>query len=68
MVKECEFVVTCPIFALFYSVLMDEFWITHYCRRGGEGCERRRLKIAGKKVPITLLPNGTHLESLEETL
>jgi len=47
---------------------MDKFWIARYCRRGGEGCERRRLKLADQEVPIALLPNGTHLALLSEVV
>ena len=63
--KSCEFIESCPIFARFASEGSKNFWIQLYCQ--GErmnSCERLHLRRMGKEIPITLLPNGKHLESL----
>lgn len=64
---DCEFVVACPIFARFKSENMKNFWIRIYCRgTKTEQCERKKRRLAGLPVPITMLPNGTHLETLAD--
>lgn len=62
---DCPYLDACPIFAKFSSEGMANIWIGGYCKKkeGGD-CERKNLKDAGKEVPITLLPNGEHLQSL----
>lgn len=66
-VTECEFTAMCPLFAKFELEGLSNFWIAFYCKGDRkEECERRKLRKAGKEVPITLLPNGTHLECLKE--
>lgn len=64
---ECEFLEKCPIFAKFELEGLKNFWIAFYCKGDKQvECERKRLRKANKEVPITLLPNGTHLDSLKE--
>jgi len=63
----CKYVNTCPIFARFKSEGAKNFWISLYCTGSKqERCERFKLREWGKDVPITLLPNGKHLESLAD--
>jgi len=62
---DCPYLDDCPIFAKFSSEGLANIWISGYCKKdGGRNCERKKLRDAGKEVPITLLPNGTHLASL----
>jgi len=62
---DCEFLEGCPIFAKFKSEGSKNLWISNYCKLNHEKCERKKLRINFESVPITLLPNGTHLKSLE---
>jgi hypothetical protein len=64
--KECEFLATCPIFSLSCSEGVESFWLACYCKIACERCERRKLQLEGQEVPVTLLPDGTHLESLAQ--
>ncbi|MCD6455453.1 MAG: hypothetical protein J7K81_01490 [Methanophagales archaeon] len=62
---DCPYLDACPIFAKFSSEGLANIWISGYCKKNeGGDCERKKLKDGGKEVPITLLPNGTHLKSL----
>ena len=63
---ECEFLATCPIFYLSSLERVESFWLACYCKIACERCERRRLQLKGQEVPGTLLPDGTHLESLAQ--
>jgi hypothetical protein len=61
----CEYLATCPIFARFQNEGIKNFWIRLYCKGPKqEGCARKALKQAGEEVPMTLLPNGAHLDAL----
>jgi len=64
---ECEYLPSCPIFARFKADSTKNFWIEVYCRGSKQReCARRKLREAGKEVPLTLLPNGTHLPTLAD--
>ena len=38
-------------------------WKTVFCEGAYERCARYQLALAGKPVPITLLPNGKKIDS-----
>ncbi len=66
-VMDCEYLATCPIFAKFKNEGLRSMWIALYCQgTKQQECERKRLKKGGREVPMTLLPNGTHLKSLAD--
>ncbi len=61
----CEFVDKCPFFNNFNMNSFDEFMnITkNYClSEKHEDCERYKLKMSGKNVPIELRPDGEIIE------
>lgn len=61
---ECDFLDTCPIFEQFRTEGAKNVWKSLYCQGSKqEQCERRRLRIEGKEVPLLLLPSGTYLFS-----
>ncbi len=63
--QECPLLIDCPIFERFRSEGLKNIWINRYCRGSkADTCARKKLREAGKDVPITLLPNDTHLDSL----
>ena len=65
MQKNCEFADMCPLFEKFYSSELTMVWINMYCRGTlVEECARRKLRIAGEEVPLSLLPNGDHNANL----
>ncbi len=40
---------------------MLRIWQIHYCEGEHEKCARYQHSLAGKSVPLTLLPNGEQL-------
>jgi hypothetical protein len=63
--NDCEYLPDCPIFDRFKSEGARNFWIAMYCQGSRrEHCARRQLRKAGREAPVTLLPNGTHLDAL----
>lgn len=66
MIDQCEFLDECPIFLRFHSKKSVSLWIKMYCQGPRiNQCQRRRMKIEGFEVPITLLPNGKELVTLK---
>ena len=66
---DCEYLEACPIFAQFKNEGIKNFWIQLYCKGSKQDdCARKSLKDAGQEVPQTLLPNGTHLDSLDTVI
>ena len=66
---ECEHLKTCPIFERFKVEGLKSIWINMYCKGiQNEECARKKLKTAGSEVPITLLPNGKHLDALDPSV
>lgn len=61
----CEFLEKCPIFEKFSSEGLANFWIGKYCQGKPEKCERKKLRLSNQDVPKTMLPNGTHLTTLD---
>jgi hypothetical protein len=67
MAADCECLAACPIFARFRAEGIRNFWIQLYCKGNKqESCARKKLKAAGQEVPLTLLPSGEHLASLDD--
>ena len=65
--SDCPYLEACPIFSRFRNESLGEVWIMYFCKGGqADECERRKLKEAGREVPLTLLPNGKHLPELAE--
>ena len=65
--NHCPYLETCPIFARFQNEGAANIWISTYCQGfKQEECVRKQMKDNGETAPITMLPNGTHLESLGE--
>ena len=63
--QDCPAFARCPIWSKFSSNAKF-FWIKSYCQTPKqEKCARRLAKASGQTVPPTLLPNGTHIKSLE---
>ncbi len=62
---DCEFLEKCPIFNRFRSEGIANVWIGKYCKGSNADCERRKLRESGGQVPVTMLPNGSYLSSLE---
>jgi hypothetical protein len=46
------------MYAEFKMKTVLQFWQKAYCDAEFERCERYKLSIDGKPVPINLLPNG----------
>ena len=64
--ESCNYLEICPIFQRFHSDESAIMWIKMYCQGPRcDVCARKKLAIAKKNVPITLLPNGIELESLK---
>ncbi|MFA5519423.1 MAG: hypothetical protein WDA74_09220 [Spirochaetota bacterium] len=62
---QCEFIENCPVFEKCHTGVIKGIFHIKYCKGSElENCARRILRNAGKEVPISLLPNGEHLESL----
>jgi hypothetical protein len=54
----CSHAQECPLFPLLNASLRS--WRDHYCDSdaGWNNCARYNLSLTGRRVPITLLPNG----------
>jgi hypothetical protein len=54
----------CALFTKFSTLSAVKIWKLLYCERDEvfATCQRYRLKLRGEPVPVTLLPNGTHLK------
>lgn len=53
--------VDCPMYGLFSLKGTLEIWKVNYCRGPYETCARYKMSREGRTVPISLLPNGKHL-------
>ena len=53
------------MFSKFRVEGLQNVWISMYCRgQFVETCARKKMRDSGEQPPITLLPNGLHLEGL----
>lgn len=58
---ECEHLKRCPIWKKFKNNL-SYIWINNYCKGPKQHQCARKAKLAkGQPVPVTLLPNNSHL-------
>jgi len=61
--ESCPNVDKCPLFPKFQLDSVLSFWQATYCHSDFERCERYRSMKRGVKPPVTLLPNGTDIET-----
>ena len=59
----CPYYKGCPIFATFAMGEKAKEIVEKYCKSTYEDCARYRLRSQGKKVPLTLMPDGTKIKS-----
>lgn len=51
----------CALYPQFLSEALARPWISNFCQGRFERCERYKLTLEQKPVPLTLLPNGMNL-------
>ena len=61
----CPNIAKCPIFEKTKTGAIKSVFLS-YCEKKYDKCARYQLKLEGKEVPVTLLPNGDHLATLAE--
>ncbi len=59
----CENFKDCPLYKEFKLQKLANMWVREYCKGNFLKCKRRQLKLSGKDIPLTLLPNGQNLIS-----
>lgn len=65
----CTHYKTCPLFIYFSAHPILKLWRTNYCDKSNNShCVRYINTAAGKANPISLLPNGAHIELAPLTL
>lgn len=60
MKRRCEFFEGCPMFK-YFCTSAESLYRLAYCEGVYVICERRALRLAGKEVPVNLLPQGAKL-------
>jgi hypothetical protein len=65
--QQCPHVSSCELFPLISRPGFLRVWQVHYCESDYGKCERYKRSLAGKAVPITLLPNGAELSGAPST-
>ena len=58
----CPHMSSCALYPLFSQRAVLEIWKTNYCTSEYERCARYQLACEGQTIPLTLLPNGRHLQ------
>lgn len=58
----CPHKSVCELFPLISGSGALHIWQNYYCDGNYEGCKRFQSTLDGKKIPITLLPNGKTLD------
>jgi hypothetical protein len=58
----CPHKSVCELFPLISGSGALNIWQNYYCDGNYEGCKRYQSTLDGKKIPITLLPNGKTLD------
>lgn len=58
----CTHISTCPLYEVFRSQALLKIWKSKYCESDYANCERFKLSCDARSVPLTLLPNGKHLD------
>ena len=59
----CPHKPTCPLFPMFSSQNALNVWKIYYCDGDHLRCARFQASSSSQPVPLTLLPNGTHLKA-----
>lgn len=63
----CEFYEICPIFKKSDAGRIKGVYVFLFCKGSRrDDCERRKMKLRGEDVPLTLLPTGDYMMSLTE--
>lgn len=57
----CQFTSKCPIYNNIKTEMLRNMYRSKYCEKGGDNCQRKSLRLAGKEVPAELLPDGKTL-------
>ncbi|GAB4478707.1 MAG: hypothetical protein Kow00124_23370 [Anaerolineae bacterium] len=57
----CSFIYGCPVFPYFHANQMLDC-MRRFCLGDYGQCERRKLRLAGEKVPADLMPDGCKME------
>jgi hypothetical protein len=65
--QHCTHVGSCELFPLISRPGFLRVWQVHYCEADYAKCERFKRALAGKSIPITLLPNGAELSGAPTT-
>lgn len=58
----CPHSTVCPLYETFRSQALLKVWKVSYCEGDFARCERFKLSCDAKPVPLTMLPNGKHLD------
>ena len=58
----CPRIGSCPLFKAFSVKSSLKLWQSFFCEGAYERCERYKLVVEGKPVPLQLLPNGRTLD------
>lgn len=58
----CSHATNCQLYAQFAADASLKLWKQHFCETAHEKCARYQLALAGKPIPLTLLPNGKMVE------
>lgn len=65
MEESCEFLEGCPMFK-YFNRSAQKVYSKMYCTGNFARCERRKLRLAGRTVPESLLPYGGRLWNDDE--
>ena len=58
----CTHSSVCPLYEVFRSQSLLKVWKLNYCEADFTRCERFKLSCDAQPVPLSLLPNGKHLD------
>lgn len=58
----CSHTTSCQLYPMLAMEPALLLWKKHYCEGDFEKCQRYKLSLEGKPIPLTLLPNGKKLE------
>lgn len=61
--SECPHKSDCALFPKFQTASALKIWVSLFCDKDYERCERFKLSCQGKNPPIDLLPNGKMLST-----
>lgn len=58
----------CDLFPLLMLADTLQIWMKSYCDSDYNACERYKISLEGRLIPLTLLPNGKYLSPSSEPL